>query len=152
MMLRRLAPIVLLLAFPAAPRALAAGPLLEATVDVPRDAGVPLDLVYEKAALVSVESQNDPQAADVKDAERGHPNDITLVLIRFHYRNGDYVKHKVKLRVVLLDEAGGVLGEGGRGGTLDASQTDDTLTFPLKVKTLDWPKAAKMRVFASFLS
>lgn len=127
------------------------GALLEKTIDVPRDTKIPVDIAYEKSALVSVESVNDPKRSDVEHAKETDPKDATFMLLRFHYRNDDYVSHKVKLRAVLLDASDGVLAEGGRTGTLDAQQTDDTLTFPMKVKTLDWPNAAKLKVIATFL-
>jgi hypothetical protein len=127
------------------------GALLEKSVDVPRDRQVTVDIPYEKATITTVESINDPDAKDLRDAKE-NPKDTTFLLIRFHYKNDDYVKHKVKLRAVLLDEKDGVLGEGGRTGTMDPQQTDDTLTFPMKIKTLDWPNAAKMKVIATFLN
>jgi hypothetical protein len=128
------------------------GKLLEAIVDVPRESRVDLDLSYEKSALLWVESHNDPQASDVEEAKTTDPKDITFILFRFHYKNQDYVKHKVKIRAILMDADGGVLGEGGRSGALDAQKADDTLTFPMKVKTLDWPKATKMKLVVTFLS
>jgi len=128
------------------------GKLLEATVDVPRETRVDLDLSYEKSSLLWIESHNDPQASDVSEAKEKDPKDITFVLFRFHYKNADYVKHKVKIRAILLDADGGVLGEGGRSGALDAQKADDTLTFPMKIKTLDWPKATKMKLVVTFLS
>jgi hypothetical protein len=144
---------VLLAAALAAAPALAEtrGALVERTIDVPRANRIPLDVEFEKAALLSVESINEPRETDIRDARESDPKDATFVLLRFYYRNADYVSHKVKLRAVLLDEKGGVLAEGGRTGTMDAQQTEDTLSFPLKVRTLDWPVAAKLKVFATFL-
>jgi hypothetical protein len=127
------------------------GQLIEKTVDVPRDTRVAVDIPYEKSALTSVESINDPKERDIRDAKANDPKDATFVLLRFHYKNEDYVSHRVKMRAVLLDANDVVLGEGGRSGTLDAQQTDDTLTFPMKVKTLDWPNATKLKVIATFL-
>jgi hypothetical protein len=34
---------------------------------------------------------------------------------------------------------------------MDKGQTDDTLSFAMKVRTMDWPNAVKMKVTASFL-
>jgi hypothetical protein len=127
------------------------GALLEKTIDVPRENAVPLDLTYEQATLMTVETHNDPKQDDIKEAREKDPTDHTLLLIRFRYKNSDYTKHKVKLRAIFLDEAGAVIGDAGRTGTLDAGKLDDTITFPMRVKTLDWPKAAKMKVIASFL-
>jgi len=147
------------LAIAAAALALASAPLpadtrgafLEKTIDVPRATRIPVDLSFEKATLLTVESVNEPRESDIKDARESDPKDATFVLLRFYYANADYVSHKVKLRAILLDGAGGVLAEGGRTGTLDAQQTEDTITFPLKVKTLDWPNAARLKVIATFV-
>ena len=124
-----------------APIAVAAGGHLEQVVDVPRQNSIPLTLSFEKVSLKLVESQNDPQPADVKEASEKDPKDLTFVLIRFRYTNDDYFKHRVKLRALLLDADGGVVAEGGRTGALDARTSDDTFSFPMKVKTVDWPKA-----------
>ena len=130
--------------------AFAAGKLVEKVVDVPRDDRVAVDITFEKATIVWLESQNDPKQKDVDEAKVVDPDDKTILLIRFIYRNDDYVSHRVKLRVFLLDADGGILSEGGRSATLDKMEAEDTITFPLKVKTLDWPKAARMKVMATF--
>ena len=127
------------------------GALLEKTIDVPREHAETLDLTYQQATLTTVETHNDPKADDIKEAREKDPTDHTMLLIRFRYKNGDYTNHKVKLRAVFLDEAGAVIGDAGRTGTLRAGKMDDTITFPMRVKTLDWPKAVKMKVIASFL-
>ncbi|MEO6324197.1 MAG: hypothetical protein ABIT01_14675 [Thermoanaerobaculia bacterium] len=127
------------------------GALLETTVDVPREHAVNVDLTFQQATITTVETHNDPKSDDVKEAREKDPTDHTMMLIRFRYKNADYTKHKVKLRVVFLDEAGAVVGDAGRTGTLDAGKMDDTITFPMRVKTLDWPRATKLKVIASFL-
>ncbi len=136
----------------AAPPARAAGTFVEKTVDVPRDTKIPVDISFEKASITFVESQNDPKEKDVKEAEAVDPSDKTIVLIRFTYRNDDYYGHRVRLRVVLMDDANGVLAEGGRSATLDKGQREDTVTFPVRVKTLDWPKAKKLKILATFVN
>jgi hypothetical protein len=136
----------------AAPSAAGAGgPLLEKEVDVPRATRIPLDLKWEKCALVDVETQNDPADKTVQAAKEHDPKDLTFLLMRFRYTNTDWIDHRVRLRAVLLDASGNVLADAGRTGTMDKGQTEDTLSFPMKVKTVDWPNAAKMRVTASFL-
>jgi hypothetical protein len=126
------------------------GFLFEKTVDVPKAARVPVELSYEKATLVSVESENAPGAADVRDAEKRDPRDTTFVVIRFRYRNDDFVKRKVKLRVIILDDANGVIADGGRSGTLDPRKGDDTFSFVVPVRTVEWPAAKRMKVEAIF--
>lgn len=151
MNLRHTRQLVCAIALAGSPALLAAkGPLLEKTVEVPRDTRVTLDITYGKAALTWVESNNDPKDVDVEEAKRKDPGDHTFVILRFHYRNDDYVKHKVKIRAYLLDENDTILGESGRSGGLDPGKADDTISFPMKVKTLDWPKATKLKVTAAF--
>jgi hypothetical protein len=136
----------------AAPIALAAGgPLLEKEIDVPRTTRIALDLKWEKCVLVDVETQNDPDEKVVAAAKDHDPKDLTFLLVRFHYANSDWVDHRVRLRAVLLDASGNVVADAGRTGTMDKGQTSDTLSFPMKLRTMDWPNAVKMRVTASFL-
>ncbi|MDL2718893.1 MAG: hypothetical protein PT977_14175 [Acidobacteriota bacterium] len=136
----------------AAPMALAAGgPLLEKEVEVPRATRIPLDMAWEKCVLVDVETQNDPNEKLVQAAKDHDPKDLTFLLVRFRYQNTDWVDHRVRLRAVLLDASGNVLADAGRMGTMDKGQTSDTLSFPMKLKTVDWPNAVKMKVTASFL-
>ncbi len=136
----------------AAPIAVAAGgPLLEKEIEVPRTTRIPLDLKWEKCALVDVETQNEPSEKTIKAAKDHDPKDLTFLLVRFRYANTDWVDHRVRLRAVLLDASGNVVADAGRTGTMDKNQTDDTLSFPMKVKTVDWANAQKMKVTASFL-
>jgi hypothetical protein len=136
----------------AAPIALAAGgPLLEKEIDVPRTTRIPLDLTWEKCVLVDVETQNDPDEKVVQAAKDHDPKDLTFLLVRFRYANTDWIDHRVRLRAVLIDASGNVVADAGRTGTLDKGQTNDTLSFPMKLRTVDWPKAVKMKVTASFL-
>jgi hypothetical protein len=136
----------------AAPIALAAGgPLLEKQIDVPRTTRIPLDLTWEKCVLMDVETQNDPDEKLVNAAKEHDPKDLTFLLVRFRYANTDWIDHRVRLRAVLLDASGNVLADAGRTGTMDKGQTSDTLSFPMKIRTVDWPNAAKMKVTASFL-
>jgi len=136
----------------AAPIALAAGgPLLEKEIEVPRTTRIPLGLTWEKCVLVDVETQNDPDEKVVQAAKDHDPKDLTFLLVRFRYSNSDWVDHRVRLRAVLLDASGNVVADAGRTGTMDKSQTSDTLSFPMKLRTVDWPNAVKMKVTASFL-
>ena len=136
----------------AAPIVLAAGgPLLEKEIDVPRTTRIPLDLTWEKCVLLDVETQNDPNEKVVQAAKDHDPKDLTFLLVRFRYANSDWVDHRVRLRAVLLDASGNVVADAGRTGTMDKGQKDDTISFPMKIKTVDWPNAAKMKVTASFL-
>jgi hypothetical protein len=144
--------LVVLAACLAAPFAAGAGgPLLEKEVEVPRATSIPLDLKWEKCVLLDVEMQNDPSDKTVQAAKDHDPKDLTFLLVRFRYANADWVDHRVRLRAVLLDGSGNVLADAGRTGTLDKNETDDTLSFPMKVKTVDWGNAQKMKVTASFL-
>ncbi len=136
----------------AAPIALAAGgPLLEKEIEVPRTTRIALGLTWEKCVLVDVETLNDPDDKVVQAAKDHDPKDLTFLLVRFSYSNSDWVDHRVRLRAVLLDASGNVVGDGGRTGTMDKGQKSDTLSFPMKLRTVDWPNAVKMKVTVSFL-
>ena len=141
------AALALLTAAPAA----AAGKLLEESVAVPRENRVPLALSFEKSTIFAVESQNDPQPADLEEARVKDPKDKTWVLLRFYYRNDGWTRQKVKLRALLLDEAGGVLADVNRSTTLGKQEKEDTFSVPMKVKTLDWGRAANLKVLVTFL-
>ncbi|MGA7992659.1 MAG: hypothetical protein WCC53_14570 [Thermoanaerobaculia bacterium] len=129
----------------------AAGPLLEKDVDVPRDNRIPLGLVWGKCTLIDVETHNGPDEKLVQAAQAHEPKDPTFLLVRFRYSNSDWVSHRVRLRAVLLDANGNVVGDAGRTATMDKGATNDTISFPMKIRTVDWPKAAKLHVTASFL-
>ena len=131
--------------------ALAGGPLLEKDVDVPRDTRIPVNLVWEKCTLVDVETHNGPDPKTVEAAKTHDPKDIAFLLVRFRYSNTDWVDHRVRLRAVLLDAQGNVVGDAGRTATMDKSTNDDTISFPMKIRTVDWPAAVKVHVTASFL-
>ena len=131
--------------------AFAAGPLLEKDVDVPRDTRIDVGLVWEKCTLIDVETHNAPDEKMIQAAKTNDPKDVTILLVRFRYANADWVDHRVRLRAVFLDANGDVVGDAGRTATMDKSQTDDTISFPMKIKTVDWPAAKKLHVTASFL-
>jgi hypothetical protein len=145
------ASVVVALAALLASPAFAAGPLLEKDVDVPRETRIDINLVWEKCTLLDVETHNAPDTKMVDAAKAHDPKDITILLVRFRYANSDYVDHRVRLRAVLLDGSGNVVGDAGRTATMDKAQTEDTISFPLKIKTVDWPEAKKLHVTASFL-
>ena len=127
----------------------AAGTFVEKTVDVPRTTKIAVGVTFEKAVIQWVESQNDPEEKDVADAGKSDPKGKTWVLLRFTYANEGYVSHKVNLRALFLDADGAVLAEGGRRSSLDAKTKQDTISFPVHVRTLDWPKAAKLKLIAT---
>lgn len=129
----------------------AAGPLLEKDVDVPRATRIAVGLTWEKCTIVDVETHNAPDAKMVEAAKAHDPKDVAFLLVRFRYANTDWVSHKVRLTAVLLDASGNVVGDAGRTATLDKGKEDDTISFPMKIRTVDWPAAAKLRVTASFL-
>jgi len=151
--LRSLAPTLLAgtLALLWAGSAPAAGKLVEQTVDVPREHRVPLAIAFDKSTLFGLESNNEPKPDDVEEAKAKDPNDKTWVLLRFYYRNEGWTRQKVSLSALLLDESGGVLAEAKGSKTLGKQKAEDTVTLWFHPKTLDWGRAAKMKVVATFL-
>lgn len=151
--LRSLAPALLpaLLALGAALPAAAAGKLAEVTVDVPREHRIPLSIAFEKATVFAVESHNEPKTEDVEEAKAKDPEDRTWVALRFYLRNDGYTKQKVNVQALLLDAEGGVLAQAkDRTTSVARLKAEDTLTLPMRVKTLDWPRAAKLKVQVTF--
>jgi hypothetical protein len=148
--MKRLPAAVAALVLLAAP-AFAAGPLMEKDVDVPRDTRIPVDLVWEKCSVIDVETHNAPDAKMVEAAKAHDQKDVTWLLVRFRYSNKDYVDHRVKLRAVLLSESGSVLGDADHTAGMDRGKQDDTISFPMKIRTAAWLDAKKLRVSASFL-
>ena len=132
--------------------ALAAGKLVEASVDVPREHRIPLTMAFEKTTVFAVESQNDPKLADVDEAKEKDPGDKTWVGLRFYVRNDGYTKQKLNIQALLLDPDGGILAQAkDRTTTVSRLTKEDTLTLPMRVKTLDWPRAGKLKVVVTFL-
>jgi len=139
------------LALLASPVLFAAGPLLEKDVDVPRATRIAVGLEWEKCTLIDVETHNAPDDKMVEAAKANNPKDLTFLLMRFRYANADWVDHRVRLTAVLLNAEGSVVGDASRTATMDKGQKDDTISFPMKIRTVDWPEAKKLRVTASFL-
>jgi len=131
--------------------AYAAGPLLEKDVDVPRATRIEVGLEWEKCTLIDVESHNAPDEKMVQSAKANDPKDLTFLLLRFRYANADWVDHRVRLTAVLLNAEGNVVGDASHTATMDKGQKNDTISFAMKIKTVDWPEAKKLRVTASFL-
>ena len=127
------------------------GTFVEKTVAAPHETRIPVDISHERATLTWVEAHNTPTAQDSSNAAAKDPEDKSIVLIRFYYRNDGYTSHKVKIRTILLDANGGVLADAGRSGTLDAQKTEDTLTYPMTVRTVDWPKGTQLKILVTFL-
>ncbi len=128
------------------------GAHIEKSVDVPRDTKIPVGITYEKASIDWVETHNAPTEKEIQDAETKDPKDRHWILFRFYYQNAGYVKHKVQLRVVLFDQSGTVLAEGGRKSALDPQEKDDTISFPVQIRTADWPRARRVKVLATVLN
>ena len=151
--IRSLAPSLLaaLLSVLPSTASLAAGKVVEQTVDVPRENRIPLAISFEKSTILALESQNDPKPEDVEEAKSKDPGDRQWVILRFYYRNDGWTRQKVSLRALLLDEAGGVLAEATGAKTLGKQQTEDTVWIKFHPKTVDWGRAAKMKVVATFL-
>jgi hypothetical protein len=145
------AALLALIASVLAAPAFAAGPLLEKDVDVPRATRIEVGLVWEKCTLIDVESHNAPDDKMVEGAKAHDPKDLTFLLLRFRYANSDWVDHRVRLTAVLLDAEGNVVGDASHTATMDKGQKGDTISFPMKIRTVDWPAAKKLRVTASFL-
>lgn len=150
MSIRRLLPVVALSLASLSLRA--EGPLLETTVDAPRETKVAVGLEHEKAVISWVESQWEPEAKDVSRATETGSREKSLMLFRFTYTNAGWISHKLRLSLVVLSEDNKVLATGSRSSALDKNAKDDTITVPVRIKTADWGRAKKIRITAAMLS
>jgi hypothetical protein len=66
--------------------------------------------------------------------------------LKFTYANRDDDDWKCVYRVTVLDDGGREIGSGVQERTLNGTEAGDTNRVSVKMRTLDFPKAAKIRV------
>jgi hypothetical protein len=114
---------------------------------VPFRTGEPVDLgIVERAVTIrSVEVSSWPKPSDVAKAEQ-KPSDTTRVTVKLAYENSDRDDWKCAFRVHFLDAAGKEIGFGERETSLSGRERNDTKRVWVRMRTVDFPKVAKMRV------
>ncbi len=95
--------------------------------------------------IESVQVTDWPKPADVAKAEE-KPGETTKLTVKFTYMNRDDDDWKCTYRVTVLDEGGREIGSGEREATLNGSEASDTNRVSVKMRTIDFPKAAKLKV------
>jgi hypothetical protein len=106
---------------------------------------IPLGIVDRLVTIESVEVTGWPKDDDVRKAER-KPADTTKLTVTFTYANRNDEDWKCQYRVAILDERGTEIGSGEREAGLNGDEESDTNRVSVKMRTIDFPKAAKLRV------
>lgn len=106
---------------------------------------IPLGIVELAATIDSVTVTGWPKPEVVRAAEAA-PNGTTSLALSFTYSNRGLKTWKCRYHVDILDESGTEIGTGERNARLGKGQSDDTNGVSVKMRTLDFPKAAKLRV------
>ncbi len=118
---------------------------LERVVPFRTKESVPVGIEDRFITIESVEVTSWPKPEEIRKAE-GRPDDTTSVTVKFTYMNRDDNDWKCTYRVSLLDDGGREIGSGVQERTLNGTEAGDTNRVSVKIKTLDFPKAAKLRV------
>jgi hypothetical protein len=106
---------------------------------------VPVGIEDRFITIESVEVTSWPKPDEVQKAE-SKPGDTTSLTLKFTYANRDDDDWKCIYRVQVLDDQGKEIGLGVQERTLNGTEAGDTNRVSVKMKTLDFPRAAKLRV------
>ncbi len=102
-----------------------------------------LGIVERGVRIESVEVTGWPKP---RHLEKATPEAETRISLEFTYTNRSSKDYKCKYVVTILDEAGQEIGSGEREAHLEAEEEDDTNGVTVRMRTLDFPKAAKLRI------
>ncbi len=122
-----------------------AAPRFEKTVPFRTKESIPLGIDDRFVTIESVEVTSWPEPDEVRKAA-GKPGDTTKLTVKFTYSNRDDDDWKCLYRVWVLDDAGREIGSGVQERTLNGTEAADTNRVSVQMKTLDFPRAAKLRV------
>ncbi|MFN7990316.1 MAG: protein kinase [Thermoanaerobaculia bacterium] len=106
---------------------------------------VPVGIEDRFITIESYEVTSWPKPDEVRKAE-GKPMDEAKLTIKFAYVNRDDDDWKCVYRVQVLDAAGNEIGSGVQERTLNGTEANDTNRVAVKMRTIDFPKAARLRV------
>ena len=118
---------------------------LERSVPFRTGESIPLGIDELATRIDSVTVTGWPKAEAVRAAEAA-PDGTTSLVLTFRYSNRGMKTWKCRYHVDILDESGKEIGTGEQTRRLGKGQTDDTNGVSVKMRTLDFPKAAKLRV------
>lgn len=123
----------------------AAAGKLERVVPFRTNESVPVGIEDRFITIEAVEVTGWPKPDEVRKAE-GKPGETTKLTVKFTYANRDDDDWKCIYRVQVLDEKGSEIGSGVQERTLNGTEAGDTNRVSVEMKTLDFPRAARLRV------
>lgn len=118
---------------------------LERIVPFRTGESISLGIVELAATIDSVAVTGWPKPEAVRAAEAA-PSATTSLALSFTYSNRGMKTWKCRYHVDILDEKGNEIGTGERNARLGKGESGDTNGLSVKMRTLDFPKAAKLRV------
>ncbi len=118
---------------------------LERVVPFRTKDSIPVGIEDRFITIESVEVTSWPKPDEVGKAE-GKPGETTNLTLKFTYANRDDDDWKCIYRVAVLDDDGREIGSGVQERTLNGTEAGDTNRVSVKMRTVDFPKAAKLRI------
>jgi hypothetical protein len=118
---------------------------LERIVPFRTGGAIPLGIEDRFVTIDTVEVSSWPKPDEVQKAS-GKPGEETKLTLKFRYMNRDDDDWKCVYRVQVLDEAGKEIGLGVQERTLNGTEANDTNRVVVKMRTVDFPRAARLRV------
>ncbi len=118
---------------------------LERIVPFRTKESIPVGIEDRFITIESVEVTSWPKPDEVGKAA-GKPGETTNLTLKFSYANRDDDDWKCTYRVAVLDDDGREIGSGVQERTLNGTEASDTNRVSVKMRTLDFPKAAKLRI------
>lgn len=109
---------------------------------------VPLGIMKGAVTIQSVQVTTWPKPADLQRAE-GRPGDMTNLTLKFTYANQVKQEWKCTYHVAILDDKGEEIGSGERKASLGEEQKSDTNRVGVKMRTIDFIRASKLRIRVS---
>lgn len=108
-------------------------------------AEIPVGIEDRFVTVDSVAVTSWPKPEDVRKAE-GKPDETTRLTVKFTYTNRDADDWKCTYRVTILDAGGREIGTGIQERTMNGGEAGDTNRVSVKMRTMDFPRAAKIKV------
>lgn len=112
---------------------------------IPFRTGEPISLgIVERGVRIeSVEVTGWPKP---RQLEKASAQDNAKITVEFTYTNRSSKDYKCKYQVTVLDEDGRELGSGEREAHLESEEENDTNRVSVSMRTIDFPKAVKLRI------
>ncbi len=118
---------------------------LERVVPFRTKESIPVGIEDRFITIDSVEVTSWPKPDEVRKAE-GKRDSTTKLTVKFTYSNRDDDDWKCVYRVQVLDDKGLEIGSGVQERKLNGTEAGDTNRVSVEMRTVDFPRAAKLRV------